>query len=498
MSTLSVTPWPDPIVDTLGHDPRSEYVERFWLPTLGPTTLLLLRRLATLFDGGDPELTLDAIELSQALGLGGREGNSSPLLRSFDRLGQFELATSPSARVYAVRRTVPPVNRRHVRRPPITLQRDHDVWLDDQLSSSRSSTHDSAPAASRSRSSSRATTSTTSSGPSSAWASTPRSVGRARSGPTTGTAPRTRHRRRRRASPPTARAPTPRPEAAGGSGVSDPPQSPPARRATPPVPRALGTLGAWTPTEDILDPVAGWLRDARAIVVLTGAGISTESGIPDFRGPQGLWTKNPAAERKATIQHYVADAEHRRQVWANRREARCSAASPTPDTWRSPSSNGAPRCTPWSPRTSTGCTRRPVRRRRSSSRSTATSTKRSACRAPGGAPWPTPLERVRAGETDPTCLVCGGMLKSATISFGENLVPADLERAQVAAAGADVFLAIGTSLGVYPAAALPELALRAGATLAVLNADETPFDPLAGFVVRDRLGDVLPALVERI
>jgi NAD-dependent deacetylase len=108
------------------------------------------------------------------------------------------------------------------------------------------------------------------------------------------------------------------------------------------------------------------------------------------------------------------------------------------------------------------------------------------------------LERVRAGEEDPACLVCGGMLKSATISFGESLVPADLERAQAAAVGADVFLAIGTSLGVYPAAALPEIALRSGATLAVLNADETPFDERAEFVVRDRLGDVLPALVAQV
>ncbi len=108
------------------------------------------------------------------------------------------------------------------------------------------------------------------------------------------------------------------------------------------------------------------------------------------------------------------------------------------------------------------------------------------------------LERVRAGDDDPACLVCGGMLKSATISFGESLVAADLERAQLAAFGADVFLAVGTSLGVYPAAGLPELALRSGATLAVLNADETPFDGQAAFVIRDRLGEVLPALVDQV
>jgi NAD-dependent deacetylase len=104
------------------------------------------------------------------------------------------------------------------------------------------------------------------------------------------------------------------------------------------------------------------------------------------------------------------------------------------------------------------------------------------------------LERVRAGEIDPGCTDCGGILKSATISFGENLVPADLQRAQVAAGRADVFLAIGTSLAVYPAAGLPEIAVRNGARLVILNAEETPFDPVADVVVRDQLGEVLPAL----
>ena len=87
------------------------------------------------------------------------------------------------------------------------------------------------------------------------------------------------------------------------------------------------------------------------------------------------------------------------------------------------------------------------------------------------------LDRVRAGEEDPACLGCGGILKSATISFGENLVPEDLDRSQLASARADVFLAIGTSLGVYPAAGLPEIALRNGARLVILNAEETPVRP---------------------
>jgi NAD-dependent deacetylase len=106
------------------------------------------------------------------------------------------------------------------------------------------------------------------------------------------------------------------------------------------------------------------------------------------------------------------------------------------------------------------------------------------------------LSRVRAGHPDPDCPDCGGILKSATISFGENLVPKDLARSQAAAARADVFVAVGTSLGVYPAAGLPDLALANGARLVILNAQPTPFDSAAAAVIRDRLGEALPAIVD--
>ncbi len=136
MSTYTLCAWPDPIIDTLGHDPRSEYVERFWLPTLGPTSLLLLRRVATLLGrSGDDPHRVDAAELSQTLGLGSRTGTNAPLHRSFERLVQFDLATSTTPMHYAVRRTVPPVNRRHVHRLPLDLQRAHDEWVTEQLTS---------------------------------------------------------------------------------------------------------------------------------------------------------------------------------------------------------------------------------------------------------------------------------------------------------------------------------------------------------------------------
>jgi NAD-dependent deacetylase len=249
---------------------------------------------------------------------------------------------------------------------------------------------------------------------------------------------------------------------------------------------------------DQLDQLAALLRDADQIVVLTGAGISTESGIPDFRGPRGVWTKNPAAERKATIQHYVSDADHRRQVWRDRAASEIYAGSPN-------SGHVALAELEQRARLHTLVTQNVDGLHQSAGSSpglvieihgTVHAVKCLACGWRG--PMSDTLDRVRAGDDDPACLECGGMLKSATISFGENLVPEDLVRAQHAAEGADVFLAIGTSLGVYPAAALPEHALRAGAVLAVLNGEETPFDPLAEFVLRDRLGDVLPDLVARV
>ena len=126
-TTIAVRPWPDPVIDTLGHDPRSFYVETFWLPTLGPTSLLLLRHLAARFDEQPDGVDLDVAGTAHRLGLGHRDGTSSPLVRSLARLEQFDLAC-PADEGYAVRRSIPPVNRRHIRRLPDELQAEHDAW----------------------------------------------------------------------------------------------------------------------------------------------------------------------------------------------------------------------------------------------------------------------------------------------------------------------------------------------------------------------------------
>ncbi len=284
-------------------------------------------------------------------------------------------------------------------------------------------------------------------------------------------------------------------------GVARRPPIPCPRRATPPVPlHAADTLGRVEvdPGSDALDVVATWLRDARAIVVLTGAGISTESGIPDFRGPQGVWTKNPAAEKAATLQHYVADPEVRKAAWQHRLHSEIWNAQP----------NEGHRAVAELARVAHVHTL--VTQNIDGLHQAAGSDPESVVEIHGTVhfakclhcDWQGPmsetLARVAAGEEDPACGSCGGMLKSATISFGENLVPADLARAQQAAEECDVFLALGTSLGVYPAAALPEIALSRGARLVVFNAQETPFDAYADAVSHAPLGQILPALVARV
>ena len=251
-------------------------------------------------------------------------------------------------------------------------------------------------------------------------------------------------------------------------------------------------------SETDVDTVASWLREARSVAILTGAGISTESGIPDFRGPDGVWTKNPAAERTATIQHYVADRDHRVRSWANRADSPMHNAEPNAGHYALTALEGKGKLDTLVTQNIDGL-----------HHAAGTSPERIveihgtvrdyACLGCGDrGPIEVVLDRVRNGDEDPHCEQCGGLIKSATISFGQALIAEDLECAQLAAATCDLFLAIGTSLTVYPVAALPEIALQSGARLVILNAQETPYDPAAAAILRDGIGTVLPGIVERV
>lgn len=240
--------------------------------------------------------------------------------------------------------------------------------------------------------------------------------------------------------------------------------------------------------------VAGWLRASRSAVVLTGAGVSTESGIPDFRGPDGVWTRDPAAERLSNIGYYVADASVRRESWRRRLDHPAWDARPN-DAHRAIAALEA-----------MGRVQLVVTQNIDGLHLAAGSSpdrlveihgsiRDSVCLACGDRrPMAETLERVRAGEEDPPCLHCGGILKSATVSFGQNLDPALLGRAEEAAAACDLFLAAGTSLTVYPVARLPELALAFGARLVIVNAEPTPLDERADAVLRGNAAEILTAL----
>lgn len=240
------------------------------------------------------------------------------------------------------------------------------------------------------------------------------------------------------------------------------------------------------------------LATAERVVVLTGAGISTDSGIADFRGPQGLWTKDPAAERSSHISHYVGDPEVRVRAWRARTASPAFTAQP----------NAGHRALVTLERT--GRLHTLVTQNIDGLHQAAGSDpslvvevhgtlREYACLGCGArGPMGDALARVAAGEDDPHCLVCGGILKSATISFGQSLVPEDLERALRSAQVCDLLLAVGSTLGVYPVAEMVPLAVAHGAPVLILNGSPTEMDDLADVLLTGPIGELLPALVEGI
>lgn len=237
------------------------------------------------------------------------------------------------------------------------------------------------------------------------------------------------------------------------------------------------------------------LRDAERIVVLTGAGISTDSGIPDFRGPNGVWTKNPAAEKASNIEHYLADPEVRAAAWQNRLTSPAWAAEPNSghraivelerreqlhglvtqniDGLHQKAGNDPDRVievhgTVWWTRCWDCDDHRPMAET---------------------------LDRVRAGEADPACRVCGGIIKSDTISFGQSLIPQVIDRAMRISDECDVMLAVGSTLSVFPVANCVPLAKAAGAKIVIVNGAETAMDQHADWLLTGSIGEILPALL---
>jgi NAD-dependent deacetylase len=240
-----------------------------------------------------------------------------------------------------------------------------------------------------------------------------------------------------------------------------------------------------------------WLPEVTSITVLTGAGISTDSGIPDFRGPQGVWTKDPSAAALSSIDVYVSDPDVRRRAWQARREHPAWHAEPNAGHAALVTLERAGRLQAIVTQNIDG-----LHQRAGSSPERVIEihgTMREAeCLSCGlRTPMPEVLERVAAGAADPACLECGGIQKSATISFGQALKPDVLEAAVRAARSCELFLAVGSSLSVQPAAGLCLEAVERGARLVIVNAEPTPYDRIADAVLRSPIGDILPRLVDR-
>jgi NAD-dependent deacetylase len=229
------------------------------------------------------------------------------------------------------------------------------------------------------------------------------------------------------------------------------------------------------------------------ITVLTGAGISTESGIPDYRGPNGLWTRDPSALRMMQIDVYVADADVRRRAWLERMHHPAWTAEP----------NAGHRALVALQRA--GGLRSLITQNIDGLHQLAGSTDvlelhgtihRCRCLDCGyETSMQQQLDRVRNGDPDPRCERCGGIQRSATVAFGQSLDPAVLAPAFLAAAECDEFWSVGTSLTVQPAAQLAAVAKEHGARLVIVNAQPTPYDDVANDVIRDPIGQALPRLV---
>jgi NAD-dependent deacetylase len=244
-----------------------------------------------------------------------------------------------------------------------------------------------------------------------------------------------------------------------------------------------------------LGQVADWIARAERVTVLTGAGISTDSGIADFRGPNGMWTKDPEAEKVATLSWYLRSTEIRQKAWQGRLTHPAWTASPNPGHRALVDLERSGRLRSLITQNVDG-----LHQRAGNDPSRIIEVHGSiygvVCWACGDrTTMASALDRVRSGEDDPACRVCGGVLKSTTISFGQALEPEVIDSAFRAAEDCDVFIAIGTTLKVRPVANCVPRARNAGSRVVIINADPTPYDSVADAVIGGSISDVLPTLM---
>jgi len=242
--------------------------------------------------------------------------------------------------------------------------------------------------------------------------------------------------------------------------------------------------------------LAPMLRGARRVVFFTGAGVSTESGIPDFRSPGGIWSKMAPID----FQDFVASAEMRREAWRRRFAMDDMFGNAKPNEGHAAIAEM-------------------VKRGRASHVITQNidnlhqdsgvpgdlvieihgNTRYAKCLACGARAELGPIRaHFEAHGEPPGCTFCGGIVKTATISFGQSMPEAEMARAEAATLACDLFVVLGSSLVVYPAAGFPLMAKRAGARLAIINRDPTDQDGIADLVLHTAIGATMSAAVKAL
>lgn len=236
-------------------------------------------------------------------------------------------------------------------------------------------------------------------------------------------------------------------------------------------------------------------HDDPTVAVLTGAGISTGSGIPDFRGPQGVWTRRPEEARLLEIGPFAREQDVRVAGWRAWADSAVWGARPTAAHRALTELERAGALIAVLTQNFDGLHQAAGSTRVVELHGSLATTSCLRC----AASWPTPhvLERL-PDEPDPACEECGGVLKPDVVYFGQPLPDEALAQAVAAATDADVFVAIGTTLTVQPVASLAALAVDAGARLVIVNAEPTPYDDLADLVVRDPIDEAVPRLVAEL
>lgn len=244
-----------------------------------------------------------------------------------------------------------------------------------------------------------------------------------------------------------------------------------------------------------IDELVALAAPTRAIVAFTGAGISTESGIPDYRGPGGVWEQNTPP----TIRDFRENAETRRQYWLDRRERYGSLRDTRPNAGHLALARlqAAGRLSHIITQNIDGLHQKAGGDPDAviELHGTAHRVRCLTC----GTSWPADVIQERLAEEPlPACVNCGGMLRAATVLFGEALPDEPLRRAVELAGASDLMLVVGSSLIVQPAARIPEIAVRSGSRLAIVNNEPTPLDELADVVVRASSGTVLTEVADAL